>query len=130
MDREPSRLPVLLLAVIIAGSLGYALGQLALGVVGMLVIASSTAEYWLGTAFELTPEHVKAKTGLSETVIAWSEVKRVQTNGDVIRVSPLPESTRLEQFRGVLLRPTAENRDHVIECLRNNCNANVRFVGF
>jgi hypothetical protein len=52
--------------------------------------------------------------------MAWSDVRRVIISHGQIKLSPLAEATRLDPFRGVLLRPVGDNSETVLAYIRQH----------
>lgn len=84
------------------------------------MILGATADYWLGSRFELNAKGASVKTGPSLTAMEWGEVKRVLERGREIRLSPLPHASKLDEFRGVGLITTQENRSAVLSYVRSH----------
>lgn len=119
-DKDPKKLGVIGLASVTAGVAGVTLGgQLILGILGVLMVLGATAEYWMGTSFSVGPHGACRRVGVSLTSIPWSDVKRVIVSDEDIKLSPLTSESRLEPFRGVILRTTPQNRDRVLGLIRH-----------
>ena len=119
-DKDPKKLGVIGLASLTAGVAGVTLGgQLILGILGVLMVLGATAEYWMGTSFSVGPHGACRRVGVSLTSIPWSDVKRVIVSDEDIKLSPLTSESRLEPFRGVILRTTPQNRDRVLGLIRH-----------
>jgi hypothetical protein len=129
-DEHPEKLVGIALCAIGVGAFGtFVFHQLVLGILGFVMILTSTAEYWLGTHYKLDSKSVSARCGFSLFSMEWPSVKRVVVSGNLIRVSPLENLTRLEPFRGVLLRTLPEQSEHVLKFVRTHCKDNVRILG-
>jgi hypothetical protein len=105
------------------------LGQVLLGFLGFAMILASTAEYWLGVRYKVGPKSAERRCGLSLSAIEWVDVKRVVVEGADILLSPLDEATRMDAFRGVVLKTTPENREQVIEAVKAHIGDDVRLLG-
>jgi len=115
------------LITVIIGTLFF--HELLLGVIGALLVLGSTADFWQTTCYRLDAKVAQAKCGLSITEIEWNRVKRVILLGNSIRLSPLAETSRMETFRGVLLRaPRAEIQNLLAE-IQKRCDKDVRILG-
>jgi hypothetical protein len=99
-----------------------------LGIVGSVMILAATAEFWIGTVYNLDQEGASSRTGFSFTRILWKDVKRAVVTGVGIKLSPLEESTRLAPFRGVFLRFGREDRVRIEAAVRSLGGNDVRFV--
>ena len=111
---SPTRLAAILLVAFVALIVGwFGFGRPLLGLLGAAMILGATADSWLGTHFRLDETGASARTGPSVTAMGWGEVRRIVENGSEIRLSPLPEPSALDPFRGVGLVPLPENREAV-----------------
>ena len=90
-----------------------------LGVVGFAIISGSTAEFWLGTSFQIDKKGATVRTGLSVAVIDWSDVKRVLFDANGIKLSPLEDAGTMDAFRGVYLRYGAGNQERIERAVLN-----------
>jgi hypothetical protein len=115
---DPKKRLAVITVAVFCGLLGFVFTKsLIVGIVGVAVILAGTAEVFLPCKYRLDVKGATSKIGLSEYFIAWDEIKREIEDDGGIRLSPLPEPTRLERFRGVYLR-TPGNRDLVLSTIR------------
>ncbi|HSV75048.1 MAG TPA: hypothetical protein VLH79_14905 [Chthonomonadales bacterium] len=109
-DRAPRRVGVVVVAMVAAAGIGWALmGTPLASAVALLLLFSATAEYLLPVHHILSTRKASVTCGLSRQEIEWSRVVRVARAGDQVLLSPLRSASRLDAFRGVLLRCTAED---------------------
>lgn len=112
-DRMPEkRLPVIVFALataVVAYAIGFYLGIL----LGPIVVFMSTAELFLPIKYRIDQEQVSSKIGVSLTAMRWENVRRTIPVEGGIRLSPLESPSRLDAFRGVLLRFSG-NEDAVL----------------
>jgi hypothetical protein len=87
--------------------------------VGIVVLALSLGDYLLPVTYRLTEKGAHADVGLNRLFIAWKDVKRATHGSEGIFLSPFSQPSRLDGFRGVRLRYGADNRDAVLENVRN-----------
>lgn len=128
-DNAKSRRIVVWIAAVGAGLVGgLVLKSLPFALLGPLMVLGATAEFWLGSRFQLGPKEAIAKVGFSPTVIAYEDVKRVIVSGHSVRLSPLENSGTMDPFRGVLLRTTEENHEAVLAAIRTRVGTNARFL--
>lgn len=114
-QKNPQKLIVVFAIAIIAGYAGIAIfHQLLMGILGAAMILGATAEYWLGSRFELSAKGAKSQTGLSITELAWPDVKRILINESKVQLSPLEKESRLDAFRGVFLSFDEGNREAIL----------------
>lgn len=118
---SPKRRAVCGIACVFAGVMGYLLTSNALvGILGVAAIFASTAEMFLPASYELNHRGASVRLGLSRTEIEWESVKRLLPQPGGIRLSPLEKSSRLDEFRGVLLRFSG-NEEAVLAKIRELC---------
>lgn len=128
-DDEPQKRWVVLACALLAGTAGLILMRSPLlGFLAFAIILGTTAEFWLGTRFEVGTKGASSRTALSLSRIGWDEVKRVKIEEETVLLSPLREATRLEPFRGVRLRTLPENREQVLEAIGRYVNEDVRLL--
>jgi hypothetical protein len=129
-DSAPHKKWIVLAAAVIAGVSGAVLlGQVLLGFVGFAMILASTAEVWLGVRYAITATGASRRCGFSLSAIDWADVKRVVVEGSDILISPLSEATKMDAFRGIVLKTKPENRDEVIQAIRGYLGEDVRLLG-
>jgi len=119
--------------VFLAAFLAFGVGTLlfhnvVFGVIGLIIILSVSAEYWLGTSFKVDSKSASARTGFSLTSLPWDEVKRADLSAEGIKLSPLGNSGRMQAFRGVFLK-FGSNREAVEAAVRGWLPTNVELMG-
>lgn len=118
-DERPERRWAIYATAFAAFVMGiFILGQPVLGGLGAAMILGGTAEYWMGSRFALDVKGATARTGPSVTFMEWENVRRIIERGREIRLSPLEKASRLDEFRGVGLLTTTENREQVLGFVR------------
>ena len=105
LRREPDRLPTLLLALCLAVAcvwlmFGHALPALA----AALLLIGATSEYLLPVTYRITTEGVAAAAPTAHFALRWRETKRCLQMPNGVLLTPLAAPSRLDAFRGVLLR--------------------------
>lgn len=123
LRRDPGRAGAVIVAMILAALFGFLLFQsLFFALIGVLLIFSSTADYLLPICYRLTSRRACAAYGLSRWEIAWKDVRRVKVAQQAVLLSPLEAPSRLDAFRGVVLRFAEEGqkgeRAEVLEIIR------------
>lgn len=129
-DKEPAKrwgVAACAVLALVAGTLLFS-GPL-LGVVGFVIILAATAEFWLGVSYRTDAKGASARCGLSVTAMEWVEVKRAAITPDGVRLSPLATPSKLEPFRGMLLRFDSATRDSVIAFVQRNLPDHVQLLG-
>jgi len=122
-QHDPHRTWVIYLAMAFAALMGFWLfSSLLCALIGALVIFFSTAEYLLPLRYRLTTRRACVSNGATRYEIAWPNVRRVLMGRVALKLSPLPMESRLEAFRGVLLRfaPDGEpgSREEVLRIVK------------
>jgi hypothetical protein len=118
---SPQKLVVVVVAAMVAAGFGFLIsGSPVLALAGLGIVAGATAEFWLGTSYRLTEKEASARCGLSLTAIAWADVRRVEIDGNRVKLSPLASATRMDAFRGVVLGGTADNGAEIRAFVRRN----------
>lgn len=101
---QESRRPVVLLMAAVAAMVGLQLFRsVALAGVAVATILVSTSELWLPVRYRLDAKGATRRCGLSTTQLEWPDLKRVLWLDGQVRLSPLAQPSRLDEFRGVLL---------------------------
>jgi hypothetical protein len=129
-EQAPHKRWVVLVAALLAMGAGiFVFGELLLGILGFVIILGSTMDFWLGTSYKVSPSGASSRTGLSFSSISWEEAKRVVIGRQEIKVSPLEDgNSRLDAFRGVILKLTEANREQVEDAVRKFGGNHVRFL--
>lgn len=96
----------------------FILGQPMIGALGAAMVLGATSDYWLGSRFSLDQKGATARSGPSVTFLEWERVRRIIERGREVRLSPLETPSRLDEFRGVGLLTTADNREAVLGFVR------------
>jgi hypothetical protein len=116
--RQPGRSAGALLAVVLAGVSAFILFQhAASALLAAGLILAAVGEFLFPVTYRLTAEGAEARGPLHWRRIAWTEVKRVYTHEEEVKLSPLAHGGPREPFRGVLLRCNG-NRDEVLAAIR------------
>lgn len=101
---NPKRYAVLV-AACVAGLIGLNLfNSLLLGVVGFAAIVLGVSEVFFPLKYRIDEKGISVRCGISVTALEWASVKRIINLQDSLRVSPLEKPSRLDPFRGVLVR--------------------------
>lgn len=108
---NPKRFGVLA-AACAAGLIGLNLfNSILLGIVGFLAIILSVAEMFFPLKYRIDEKGVSVRCGISVTALEWSDAKRIVELEDAVRVSPLERPSRLDPFRGVLVRFSGNEKE-------------------
>jgi hypothetical protein len=114
---HPTKAVVVVLFGIGAATFGVLVFQnYVLAALAIFMILWSTADFMLPVRYTIDSEGASCRYGLHFGSIHWDEVKRVTLLSDGVKLSPLERVSRLEPFRGVLLR-YANNREEVLAAI-------------
>lgn len=117
-EEQPNKRLIALAAAILASFVGWALYQnVMLSVLAFLLIIGSSLELWVPIRYRLDETGASSTLGFSKTSMEWSNVRRVILGRRSVRLSPLRKASRLDAFRGVLLR-YAGNEDLILATIR------------
>jgi len=121
--RDPRKLYGVLFACIVGAIAGLLLFRsVGFALIGFVVIATATAEYWLPQNYKLDRNGASARCGISVSAIQWSDVKQVIPDDRGVKLSPLTGEGRMSEFRGVYLRFN-DNRDQVLSHVQGNTSS-------
>jgi len=120
----------ILVACAAALTVGTVLRIPLVGIAGAVMILFSTMEVFTGCRFVLNDRGAYRRVGLSNSFIEWASVVRVVENDDGILLSPLPEPSKLDAFRGVFLVMPYHMRTSVLEYIKDRVENDVRLLGF
>lgn len=124
LEYEPAKGWGIVLGSVLAWFLGLTMGgHWLLGFLGVLMVLGATAEFWMGSKYRISDREVRSQTGLSLSVLAWEDVKRVMEDEAGVRISPLENPSWRDSFRGVYLRWPKEGPEEVRTWIRR-CLAN------
>lgn len=117
--RQPRRT---MAALLLCGA-ALALSYLAFGspVFTLLVGASlfgSLADFFLPVRYRLTPKGAEARHLWPFAALEWKQVKRRLMSKEGLKLSPLSRSSRLDAYRGILLRFGDEDPEAVLEAVK------------
>ena len=101
-------------AVITAACLaaGFGFQSILLGLLAAALLIASVSDYLFPLTFTLTDEAAEARGPLHRRRLPWAQVRRVSRDNLGLKLSPLPQPSRLDAFRGIYLR-FADNADDV-----------------
>lgn len=105
LRRDSSRLPVLGIVFLFAFITIWLMFHSPLpAVAAVLLLLGATSEYLFPVRYRITTEGVYADALTSRHALRWKEVKRAVPDPMGIILTPLASPSRLDAFRGVLLR--------------------------
>jgi hypothetical protein len=99
---------ILLLAILVQTMTSSTL----FGVLALVVLMASLTKFYFPTSYKLGDRHVIVKTTLQTLTKDWSIYRSCYPDRNGILLSPFPEPSRLENFRGLYLM-FSENKDEV-----------------
>ncbi len=83
----------------------------------VVMLSGSLLTFFLPTRYVLTAEQASARGPLWRTERPWSDFRRCVADGSRAVLSPFPRPSRLDGFRGLVLRFDG-NREQVLEFVR------------
>jgi hypothetical protein len=103
--RRPERLPTLAMVVLLGACCAWLLFRHPLpALAAMTLLLGSAIEYLLPVTYRIDNAGISARSALSCLELKWSEARRCLAEPSGLLVSPLPTASRLDRFRGILLR--------------------------
>ncbi|HZT40759.1 MAG TPA: hypothetical protein VFA07_01150 [Chthonomonadaceae bacterium] len=123
LRRDPSRLPALLMVLLLAMACVWMMfGALLPVLAAVLLLLGAAGEYLFPLSYQITAEGVFANTLAGRNALPWKEARRCWRERGGLIVTPLAKPSRLDAFRGVLVRfaPDGEpgDRASVLEAIR------------
>jgi len=97
---------ICVVAAVVFGGAGY-------GLIALALLALSLGRYFVPTDYELDAEGATIRLLGQARRVAWPEVRRVSVGRQGVFLSPFARPSRLDSFRGALLR-FAGNADEVV----------------
>jgi len=83
------------------------------GLAGVILFAS-LAKFYFPTGYRLSDKNIVVKTFTQTLNKSWSDYRRAWPDKNGVLLSPFPERSRLENFRGLYIM-FSDNRDEVIQ---------------
>ncbi len=107
---------LLLVAACVGACAGAAVafGGLLYAGLAAVVLGVSLARYFLATDYEMDEQGVTVRYFGQSRTVPWSKVRRVTVGPKGVYLSPFEKASRLDSFRGTLLR-FAGNAEKVVE---------------
>ena len=126
---ENSKVSIVVAVAVLTGVVAYFLSHnVVLGILGIVAVLGSTAEFWVGSHFKLTKADISSRKGWNFQGMRWDEVRTVAIFNDSLKLSPFDKESRLESIRGITLTFPEELREQVIEYVNTNIGPNVRIL--
>lgn len=82
-----------------------------------LILLGSLADWLLPVKYRLTTRGASYSNLVLRKRMAWEEIRRVYVADSALKLSPFSRRTRLEAFRGLVLR-FGGNRDEVVRIVK------------
>jgi hypothetical protein len=96
--------------------------SLLLTVLSVVIMLGSLSSFFLPTRYELDQEKVKIKSFLTTREREWNSFRSFYIDKNGILLSPFPQPSRLENFRGIYVRFN-QNKDQVVEFVKTKIQA-------
>ena len=119
VTQEPAAKTGALIAAIVLLSIavGYSFEAIRYALLSLVVLIASMSRYWLATRYEIDAGGVQTECFGRRERRSWREFRRIELRGDGVFLSPFPHPSRLDSFRGLMVR-CPQNRDAVAEFAR------------
>jgi subtilisin family serine protease len=114
LRRAPGRLPWLLLILALAvGSTWRLFSAVLPALAALVLLVAATGDYLFPVRYRITEEGVAVDSLTARMHLPWKDARRCRRERGGLLLTPLPYPSRLDAFRGVLLRfaPTGEPGD-------------------
>lgn len=106
-----------LVLIVTTWAVYYNMQSLLFTIVAALVLLGSTTAFYLPNRYWIDQEGIHLKRWKFQRDFNWDRIRSVYIESKGVFLSPFPEKTRLENFRGFHLM-IRDNRDQVVEELR------------
>ncbi len=105
LSRRSPRKTLGALLLVAAGTLAAWLGfqNTLAGILTLLLLTISISDYLWPVHYRLSPAGVEAKGLLLRRRMQWRDVRQVRRDPTGVKLSPLPQPSRLEAYRGIYL---------------------------
>ncbi len=114
--KNPKKFVFFLTFVVFVGLLfGLSFGPI-FGILALLVILGSNANFFTKTKYEITKDKIIVKRPFYEIKKDWEWVKRIEIDKNGIFLSPFESKTWLDPFRGVYL--LCDNPEEIYDKLK------------
>lgn len=124
-SNAPEKVAMVFAVAIMAAVTGILIfHQTIMGVLGFAMILGATAEFWLGTKYELNEKEAKSARGPSVSGMEWAMVKRVDVKPGRIHLSPFERPCRMDEFRGIFLTCKEEDQQRILDLIEEFRSAN------
>ena len=78
----------------------------------------SLADFWLPVRYRLTDRGAEARHLWTFAAMEWKQVRRRTMSNEGIRLSPFPRPSRLDPFRGMVLRFGDQSPEAILQRVR------------
>jgi hypothetical protein len=102
---------LILFLVLICLLVSISFASIWLGVLSAVLLVGSLRKFFIITRYKLGTENVEVKTPFGHLVKKWDNFKSVYPDNNGVLLSPFPDKSLLENFRGIyLLFPPKEDK--------------------
>ncbi len=124
--KENKKLGIIVLIFIVVLSLGvFFLISKFLSFFTFIVLFTSVIPYYSPTYYKIDIDGITVKHLGIKRVKKWNELKRCYIEKNGLFFSPFDSNTRLENFRGILVRMNEDLKGDVIEFIKKNTKLRV-----
>lgn len=115
---SPKKLSVLSIAFsLVVAAAYYAIGNIGAAIVAVVMI-SSFSDFLFPIKYQISNKEATSRVLFKVCKVSWKNVKHCYLDEYGVKLSTLPNASRLEAFRGVYLRFN-NNNDQVIEIIKS-----------
>lgn len=104
VDDYPRSLVLIATVAAVCTGAHFAFGGVVYALLAAAFLAVSLRSYFLPTWVELDEAGVRLRFLGRTRAVAWDEVRRVDVHREGVHLSPFPEPSRLDSFRGTFVR--------------------------
>lgn len=108
---------VSIFVLVVALIIYVATNSAALTLLGLVILFASLAKFYFPTRYRLTDKGIEIKTTTQTLHKDWSIYRSCYPDKNGVLLSPFPEPSRLENFRGQFIM-FSDNRDEVVAFVR------------
>jgi hypothetical protein len=103
--QHPEKLPAIVAIFVTAfAGVWFLFGNPIAAIVAVVLLLGATADFFLPVSYRLSSNGIAADSVTSHLRLEWPQVKRCLVSRDAVLLSPLSVASRLDNFRGIVLR--------------------------
>lgn len=115
VKRNPKRSVLVTIFILVVSAVVYSITSSPFFcILSLLFLFGSLGKFYFPTSYRLTEQQIIVKTRMQTLAKDWTAYRSSYPDKNGVLISPFPEPTRLENFRGLYLMTDKSNRDEVI----------------